>query len=423
MRGRLEEVAPAEVLRFIHQSRRSGTLLLRSGDSRVEIRFFEGEISSVRGPRSKPVGEILVEQGSIDRATLELALRVQERVRPRRPLAEILQATGVIEQEDLRSLVRAQVEETVFQLVGFTSGSFEFAARDFEPMELTHPGDLVVDSGLNTEALILGLSRLSEESDADVEASRKALAAAAKAMRPEETPATTQPPGPAPPPAAPPEPPPNDAAASLERLRRMVADLRGGLHSGTVALHLMHILSEAVERAVLFLVRHPDLVAVGAFGSGVGGRPLAETTRGLALDLARDHALSRALDYRVARSISCEAADLPEPFVRLVGRPRSGELVVLPVLGSQEVIAVVYADNGSLMRKIRGIDLLELAAAHLGAAFENELLRREMSSSSTAKPSERGRNDPKVAPFPDEAERQARRRAKRSGTGGGFPKP
>ena len=63
-----------------------------------------------------------------------------------------------------------------------------------------------------------------------------------------------------------------------------------------------------------------------------------------------------------------------------MGRPRNGQTVVFPVLGSERVISVVYTDNGSSNRAIEDIELLELATAQVGVAFENELLRRQIES-------------------------------------------
>ena len=52
--------------------------------------------------------------------------------------------------------------------------------------------------------------------------------------------------------------------------------------------------------------------------------------------------------------------------------------MLFPVLGSRNVNSVVYTDNGQLSREIEEIEILELAAAQVGVAFENEALRRRM---------------------------------------------
>jgi hypothetical protein len=170
-----------------------------------------------------------------------------------------------------------------------------------------------------------------------------------------------------------------DGQTGVERLRRVFGDLRSGLISATVALNLMHIISESVERAILFLVRRDALTALGAFGTGAGGRSLAELTRGLTLPLAEENVLTRS--YAEAKVVTAEfdRAELPPKFTAAVERPANGKVVVFPVLGSQRVISVIYADNGENESPIEDIDILELATAQVGMAFENELLRRQIS--------------------------------------------
>jgi hypothetical protein len=170
-----------------------------------------------------------------------------------------------------------------------------------------------------------------------------------------------------------------DTKSGVARLRRVFGDLRSGLISATVALNLMHIISESVERAVLFLVKRDHLVALGAFGNDPNGRPLAEVTRGLKVPLNLGNTLAHSLDTGEVQSISFESAELPEPFRSMVGPPRNGQVVIFPVLGAQRVISVIYTDNGDSEKPIEDIDILELATAQVGMAFENELLRRQIS--------------------------------------------
>jgi ActR/RegA family two-component response regulator len=169
------------------------------------------------------------------------------------------------------------------------------------------------------------------------------------------------------------------AQSGVARLRRVFGDLRSGLISATVALNLMHIISESVERAVLFLVKRDQLLALGAFGADTRGRPLAELTRGIKLSTQSESVFSRSLTEGEVQSVSFEDAGLEEPFRSLVGRSRTGQVVVFPVLGAQRVISVIYADNGERDQPIEDIDILELATAQVGMAFENELLRRQIS--------------------------------------------
>jgi uncharacterized protein DUF4388 len=170
-----------------------------------------------------------------------------------------------------------------------------------------------------------------------------------------------------------------ESRSGVARLRRVFGDLRSGLISATVALNLMHIVSESVERAILFLVKRDHLVALGAFGMDARGRPLADSTRGLKLAMEGESVLIHSLETGEVQSVDFEHAELPESFRQMVGRPKTGQVVAFPVLGAQRVISVIYTDNGDRDTPIEDIDILELATAQVGMAFENELLRRQIS--------------------------------------------
>jgi ActR/RegA family two-component response regulator len=172
-----------------------------------------------------------------------------------------------------------------------------------------------------------------------------------------------------------------ESRSGVARLRRVFGDLRSGLISATVALNLMHIVSESVERAILFLVKRDHLVALGAFGVDARGKPLAESTRGLKLPMEGESVLIHSLETGEVQSVDFDQAGLLDAFRQMVGRPRTGQVVVFPVLGAQRVISVIYTDNGDRDNPIEDIDILELATAQVGMAFENELLRRQISQS------------------------------------------
>ena len=44
------------------------------------------------------------------------------------------------------------------------------------------------------------------------------------------------------------------------------------------------------------------------------------------------------------------------------------------------MIAVIYADNGAVDEEIEEIEILEMAVAQVGIAFENELMRRKLAN-------------------------------------------
>jgi hypothetical protein len=159
--------------------------------------------------------------------------------------------------------------------------------------------------------------------------------------------------------------------------RRALFDVQSGLLSATMALNLMHLISESVERAVLFLVKGDELRAVGAFGFAADDAPLARLTSGLYLEPEPTCALRRALADAKPLAIDFDDADLPLDLAQLLGRPSNGQVVIFPVLGAVRPISVIYTDNGTKEDDIQDIKILELATSQVGVAFENELLSQE----------------------------------------------
>jgi hypothetical protein len=166
--------------------------------------------------------------------------------------------------------------------------------------------------------------------------------------------------------------------SGLGRLRRVLGDLRSGLLSATVSLNLMTIVADSVERAVLFVQQRDALVALGAFGTTNDGRSLAATTRGVALRLDATNAIVRSIMEGHALTLDYDGGELPPELNEVVDRPRSGQGVFFPVLGARRAIGLIYADNGRRASGIQDVELMELATAQVGLAFENELLRRQL---------------------------------------------
>jgi hypothetical protein len=163
---------------------------------------------------------------------------------------------------------------------------------------------------------------------------------------------------------------------SFARLRRIIADLRSGLLGTSVSSNLMAAVAESLDRGVLFVPHIERLVALGAFGNAGSGAPLSRTTQGLILSIASSGVFKECIADSRPRRIGYDDAHLPQAFLEAVDRPRTGEIAVLPVPGSERVIAAIYLDNGARDRPIGDIEIFELAAFQLGLALENEFLRR-----------------------------------------------
>src|SRR5438874_3162716 len=163
--GNLEDVSVADALQFIHLGGRTGTLTLSRGDDTAEISFFQGRIVSAWAPGSKRLGELLVDSGAISRETLEDALKQQGVEKPRRPLGQILVGNGDLPADAMYTALKQQIERTIYELVSWTHGTFQFLLDDLKPVDdvSVFPSDLVGNLRVDTQAVLVDALRMFDE--------------------------------------------------------------------------------------------------------------------------------------------------------------------------------------------------------------------------------------------------------------------
>lgn len=130
--GPLQELSLEDVLQLLDLSRKTGVLELRSESSNdeAELRFEDGRIVDARRRRStRWLGQQLLRAGKLTERELERALEAQRRD-PGQRLGEILLEMGSIERDVLEEQLRFQLEETVYELMGWQDGHFRFEERD-----------------------------------------------------------------------------------------------------------------------------------------------------------------------------------------------------------------------------------------------------------------------------------------------------
>jgi hypothetical protein len=489
--GSLADIAVVDLLQFIHMSQRSGTLFMEHDRRRAHISFHRGRIASAWGPSSPSVVDRLVARGTIDREIVKRAEARRLSTVPAPSLGQALLALGAVSETELREAVAWKIEQTIFELICWTEGSFRVVADEVRADdELTFaPGDVIPHVDVDTQAILIEAVRLFDERNraatgAELElvregafpakpASEKPLNRGPAAERIQvvssdrELAAVLQraldkrmivtevelrdagvpAPGEASPIVVVDRRKPRENAgvlsrvqalhprsalialvssgadvsaaiaegavaatelaslsaccrnvarsrgpswdglesgslrSGLSRLRRILGDLRSGLLSATVSLNLMTIVADSVERAVLFVQQRDALVGLGAFGATADGRQLAVLTRGLCLSLAGP--VSRCIADGRAISLDFAAGELPPELAGVLDPPRSGQGVFFPVLGARRTIGLIYADNGRRPGGIQDVELVELATAQVGLAFENELLRRQVDRGSS----------------------------------------
>ena len=135
--GPLTELGIQDVLQLLDLTRKTGVLKVRSERNHDEatIYFDRGAIVAARRRRSlRKLGQQLLRAGKLTERELERALAVQKDGEERR-IGELLLEMGSVEEADLEQHLRFQIEEAVYDLMGWEEGEFRFEERPETPPE------------------------------------------------------------------------------------------------------------------------------------------------------------------------------------------------------------------------------------------------------------------------------------------------
>jgi tetratricopeptide (TPR) repeat protein len=156
IKGSLREASLADVVQLLFLGRRSGCLSVASERNFASVWFDDGWICFAGMlTRNDRLGERLVAAGRLTQDQLDEAIAVQAAA-PGQRLGAVLLRQELITREELDAELRRQVEETIYSLFTWTSGTFSFEAG------LT-PEDTEATVRLNPEGLLLEGARRVDE--------------------------------------------------------------------------------------------------------------------------------------------------------------------------------------------------------------------------------------------------------------------
>jgi len=128
IKGSLKEASLTDVIQLLFMGRRTGCLSLADRQRHGSIFFDEGWIiyASIVNRRDR-LGDMLLAGGIVSRAQLEQALALQENA-PGRRIGDLLIHLGILAPDGLRRFLRLQIEEAVYSLFSWNTGTFSFDA-------------------------------------------------------------------------------------------------------------------------------------------------------------------------------------------------------------------------------------------------------------------------------------------------------
>lgn len=141
-----------DILLLLAVQRRTGELVLESGNNIGTLLFHEGHILQAFSPYSRAIGDLLVEDGVLTETELLEALRVQKQNSPVLIGALLIQ-TGKVSFALVESMVQEQIRNSIADFIGWTPLNYSFVNKDITPPDSIHlpvyefiPRDTLVSS-------------------------------------------------------------------------------------------------------------------------------------------------------------------------------------------------------------------------------------------------------------------------------------
>ncbi len=155
LKGELGTMALADILQWVSQGRKTGTLHITRGAVEKRISFSGGVIhSSWSNDPRESLGQFLVRERLVTEEQLFRTLLRQET--EGRPLGALLVGDGPLSDEDLIRMLTHKAEETIYDLFHWMEGHFEF-----KDGEMQHEAPFPVDLDV-TSVIMEGIRRIDE---------------------------------------------------------------------------------------------------------------------------------------------------------------------------------------------------------------------------------------------------------------------
>ena len=157
--GPLRELSIHDVFQLLDLAQKTGVLRVKSElrQNGGEVYFDQGAVIAAEiHSNPHPIGAVLLRSGKVTESDLTRARDMQAAGDTRR-LGDILVAVGAVPRRELERQARAQVEEVIFELMGWSEGYFSFSETPLDAVPA--PTTLRIPTG----ALLMEAARRIDE--------------------------------------------------------------------------------------------------------------------------------------------------------------------------------------------------------------------------------------------------------------------
>jgi len=160
----------------------------------------------------------------------------------------------------------------------------------------------------------------------------------------------------------------------LLKLKKFVREAQKSNFTFLVSLDLLNIISENYERALLLVIREGRAGGIGGFGDAHDGTPLGILAKNITIPL-NDYSIFKTVAERKTTYRGRPDPKVPihgELFER-IGKPYSGEVMIVPLISSGRTLAMIYCDNGDVDKPLVYDELLDLLSNQTHILYEKML--------------------------------------------------
>jgi len=127
LEGSLKAFSLPEILQFLAMGKLTGTLMVRHSHQGIDLVIRQGRIvNSATLDHTRRIGQMLIYRRLVRRSDLEQVLLEQQTSRPDQMLGQLLMERELITSDDLRLVIKAQLEEEIWELFSWETGDFRF---------------------------------------------------------------------------------------------------------------------------------------------------------------------------------------------------------------------------------------------------------------------------------------------------------
>jgi CheY-like chemotaxis protein len=262
--------------------------------------------------------------------------------------------------ETLNSALQARARQMGVANFVFKPGLSKLDPEQFE-------ADLRAFAGKILSDVLPRLSRAAQAPDAGAEAG-----APEAGKKRAAAPATSEPAPAAATPTA------DEVSREFAALLKRLEELRRPQDATQISALVMKVAREFFERAILFVVKSDELRGLGGFGLAPRDQSLHLLARDVVIPVGEPSVFSRAVTGRKPFSGPLPDEKWANHLLGKIGRFKSGEAALLPLLTHRETIALLFGDNPDSGRPLGRLDGLAVFINQAGIALENAFLHRKV---------------------------------------------